>query len=498
VGVALDSSGSLYIADYGNNRIRKVTNGTITTVAGSATNGFNGDGGSAVNASLSHPYGIAVDSGGNLYISDTGNNAIRKVVNGQITTIAGGGSLFVESGPATSAQFSLPYGVAVDSVGKVYVADVDNNRVRLLTPSAPNVIAAMTHNGSFTQGQSAATYTITLSNALPGLPTAGTVTVTEIVPAGVTLVTMSGTGWACSLNSCSRSDVLNPGAAFPPITVTVNIASTAPSQLTNQAVVSGGGSAAANAIDTASIATGTPSANAPTISIVANAEGEALTIAPNTWVEIKGTNLARAGDTRTWQSSDFANGNLPVQLDGVGVTLNGKPAYVYYISPTQVNILTPPDTTYGSVVVQLTNNGSASAGFNALVEPVSPSFFVFAQNYVAAEHLDGSLIGPASLYAGSTTPAVPGETVVLYANGFGATNVPVTSGSLAQTGTLLSTPEVLIGGVPATVLFAGLVAPGEFQFNVVIPASLGDGDQPISAIYNGAVTQTGALITIQH
>src|SRR5579863_10471903 len=87
----------------------------------------------------------------------------------------------------------------------------------------------------------------------------------------------------------------------------------------------------------------------PTITLVANAEGENPTIAPNTWVEIKGQNLSKPGDTRTWATSDFAGNQLPTKLDGVSVTVNGKNAYVYYISPTQINILTPPDATQGAV-----------------------------------------------------------------------------------------------------------------------------------------------------
>ena len=82
---------------------------------------------------------------------------------------------------------------------------------------------------------------------------------------------------------------------------------------------------------------------APAIGLVANAEGESSAIAPNTWVEIKGSNLAPAGDSRIWKAADFLNNEMPKQLDGVSVTVNGKAAYVYYISPSQVNILTPPD-----------------------------------------------------------------------------------------------------------------------------------------------------------
>ncbi len=96
-----------------------------------------------------------------------------------------------------------------------------------------------------------------------------------------------------------------------------------------------------------------------------------------------------------------------------------------------------------------------------------------------------------------TTPAQPGETIVLYANGFGSTSTAVVSGSETQSGTLSPMPVITIGGVPASVTFAGLVAPGEFQFNVVVPSALADGDQPTKAMYNGLTTQTGTLITVQ-
>jgi uncharacterized protein (TIGR03437 family) len=93
---------------------------------------------------------------------------------------------------------------------------------------------------------------------------------------------------------------------------------------------------------------------------------------------------------------------------------------------------------------------------------------------------------------------VPGETVVLYANGFGTTSIPVVSGSVTQSGTLSPFPAITIGGQPATVLYAGLAAPGEFQFNVTVPASLANGDQQITATYGGLTTQLTAMITIQH
>jgi uncharacterized protein (TIGR03437 family) len=237
-------------------------------------------------------------------------------------------------------------------------------------------------------------------------------------------------------------------------------------------------------------------ASGPAITEVANAEGNSRTIAPNTWVEIKGANLGPAGDSRTWQAADFANGNMPTQLDRVSVTVNGKSAFVYYISPTQVNILTPPDAISGSVNVVVTNGGIASSPFPAQAQSISPSFFVFDGAHVAATHLDGSFIGPTTLYPGLSTPAKPGETVVIYANGFGPTSMPVVSGSSNQSGTLSPLPAIQIGGVTATVLFAGLVAPGEYQFNVIVPAGLSNGDNPIVATYNGASTQSSAVITV--
>jgi len=238
---------------------------------------------------------------------------------------------------------------------------------------------------------------------------------------------------------------------------------------------------------------------APVITLVANAAGEVPLIAPNTWLEIKGFNLSPPGDTRIWQGADFVNSQLPTQLDQVSVTVNGKNAYIYYISPTQVNILTPPDAMQGPVQIQLTNGGALSAPVTVSTASVSTSLFAFNGGpYVAARHADFSLLGPARLYAGLTTPAKPGETVLLYANGFGPTSSAVVAGSTTQSGSLSPLPVIQIGGATASVVFAGLVAPGQFQFNVVVPPTLADGDQPITVSYSGQTTQSGTLLTVQH
>jgi sugar lactone lactonase YvrE len=134
VDVAVDASGDLFIADYDSSRIREVgSNGIITTVAGNGTPGSSGDGGAATNAKLNNPQGAAVDATGNLFIADTGNERIRKVgTNGIITTVAGTGtaSYFGDGGAATNAKLNYPWGVAVDASGDLFIADCYNNRIR--------------------------------------------------------------------------------------------------------------------------------------------------------------------------------------------------------------------------------------------------------------------------------------------------------------------------------------------------------------------------------
>jgi sugar lactone lactonase YvrE len=135
--VAVDAAGNLYIADNGNSRVRRVSvSGVITTVAGTGMYGFSGDGGPATNAQLKSPFGVAVDSVGNLYIADPYNHRVRKVsVSGVITTVAGTGpsGFWGDGEAATDAQLSFPSGVAVDGAGNLYIADTGNSRVRVVS-----------------------------------------------------------------------------------------------------------------------------------------------------------------------------------------------------------------------------------------------------------------------------------------------------------------------------------------------------------------------------
>jgi uncharacterized protein (TIGR03437 family) len=172
VGVAVDSAGNLYISDRGNFRIRKVSGGIITTVAGNGVWGFSGDGGPATNASLAGPNGVAVDSAGNLYIADFGNNRVREVSGGTITTVAGNGytGFWGDGGPAIGAALNSPEGVAVDLAGNLYIADTDNNRIReVLAAPAVFQVSPTTLTLSTTAGLPPGAQTIVLSSTIAGL-----------------------------------------------------------------------------------------------------------------------------------------------------------------------------------------------------------------------------------------------------------------------------------------------------------------------------------------
>jgi sugar lactone lactonase YvrE len=147
-GVAVDASGNIYIADQNNNRVRMVNSlGVISTIAGTGFGGASGDGGPATAATLSAPDAVAVDASGNIYICDHSSNRIRKISAGIISTVAGGGTANPgDGGPATAASLNFPTGVAADNFGNIYIADGANNRIRKV--NAGGIISTIAGNGT--------------------------------------------------------------------------------------------------------------------------------------------------------------------------------------------------------------------------------------------------------------------------------------------------------------------------------------------------------------
>jgi len=233
---------------------------------------------------------------------------------------------------------------------------------------------------------------------------------------------------------------------------------------------------------------------------VVNAASLQPGIVPNSWVTIFGTNLASKTDN--WNNS-IVNGQLPISLDGVSVTIGGKPSYVYFISPGQINVLAP-DISPGPVSVTVTTSSGTSATFMATVSQYAPAFFDWPNNQPVATRQDYSYAVKAGTFAGATTvPAKPGDVLILWSTGFGPTNpaapvgVAVPSDKAYATS---STPTVTINNNPVKVYGAALAsgAAGLYQIAIQVPTTLGDGDWPIQATIGGVQSPAGVLLTVHH
>jgi len=264
--------------------------------------------------------------------------------------------------------------------------------------------------------------------------------------------------------------------------------------------------AAGNAVTGALVVTGTetyatslqltPSTGGgatPTVTAVVNDASFAAPIASGSWVAVFGTNLAPVGTSRKWnESTEIVAGKLPTSLDGTSVTVNGKPAVVEFIQPTQVNIQPPDDTATGPVPVVVTTPGGASTAFTVNLAQFAPGLFPGTAPFVVAQHADNSYVTTAS-------PAKAGEVIILWGTGFGPASPAVPAGQVFSGGNkLANTVTATIGGQSAAVDFAGVVGAGLVQINVHVPASISSGNAPVVLSVGGASTQTTAnMIPIQ-
>ena len=234
----------------------------------------------------------------------------------------------------------------------------------------------------------------------------------------------------------------------------------------------------------------------PVITSVVNGASFQAGMAQYTWVSVFGANLAST--KRTWRTSDMPSGQLPIQLDGAGVTINNKSAYISYVSPTQLNALVPADPTLGPVPVAAGNSGLVSSFATVTMQSLAPAFFISKSNYVSGFGPDNkTIIGPTTLFPNASAPVKPSQQISLFGTGFGPTSTMIPNGQLIPAPIPLPAVSVTIGGANAQLVTAFLVMPGLYQLNVIVPASAPNGDVPVVATVGNASTQTGAIIAVQ-
>lgn len=495
-GMALDNAGNLYIADYGDSRIRKIdASGTITTVAGSSTSiglgGFSGDGGPATSAQLNSPTGVAFDSAGNMYIADFGNYRIRRVdTSGIITTIAGigsaGGSDTGDGGPATSATLTGPTDIAVDGKGNVYIADTEHVRV---INSAGNInTAAHGFFGTCSQTPTSAANSDVAANGL-AVDSSGNLYIADKTGGCIQVLETNGLVTSVAGGGSNLNGDGGPAtsAAFTPAAVALDASG-------NIYIATTG--ARVRKVSATNVS---PSA-LPIISTgngVVNGASFTSGIAPNTWVTIYGSNFSN--QTGGWA---VANGVLPTSVNGVSVTFDGLPGYVSYASPTQINVLTPPNLTSQTPMVVVTNSVGSSVPSLAISLSSMPAFFTWPDNQVVATHTDFTLAATNGTFPGlPTVPAKPGETIILWGTGFGATTPGAPPGIVIPSNATYSTtavPTVQVNLVNAKVYGAAL-APGFaglYQLAFEVPPSLPNGTYQVFATI-GSPTNNIPMLAVQ-
>ncbi|HXA52146.1 MAG TPA: hypothetical protein VNV86_17640 [Candidatus Acidoferrum sp.] len=249
----------------------------------------------------------------------------------------------------------------------------------------------------------------------------------------------------------------------------------------------------------------TPLITAPGGVITASAYGSFPTIAPATWIEIYGQNLATTL-MQTWSGADFDGIKAPTSLGGTTVTVGGKSAFVDYVSPNQVNVQVPSGIGSGPQPVVVTTFGGSSLAFNVTVNAVEPgilapaAFRLAAGQYAVALFPDGiTYVLPPGVAAGvPTARAKPGDTIILYGVGFGPVTPDIAAGNIVQQNNSLPGFQASFGGVPATVSFAGLVQGflGLYQFNVVIPKVTAGDAVPFTFSLNGSAGRQTLLVPI--
>jgi uncharacterized protein (TIGR03437 family) len=249
----------------------------------------------------------------------------------------------------------------------------------------------------------------------------------------------------------------------------------------------------------------TPVITNPNGLISASSYGGFTTIAPATWIEIYGTNLATV-QSQTWSGTDFNGVNAPTALGGTKVTVDGLPAYIDYVSPNQVNAQVPSGVGTGSQAVVVTTAGGASSSYFVTVNATEPGllapsvFHLAAGQYAVALASNGTtyILPPGTTNSVPTAVCQPGDTIILFGIGFGAVNPIINAGVIVGQANSLSGFTAAIGGQQAPVQFAGLVAGflGLYQFNIVVPNVPANNATPLTFALNGVSGTQQLLLAV--
>jgi len=484
-GVTVASNGALYIADTFNHVVRRVdpVSRIITTVAGTGQPLVGTNFANATDTPVAFPWDIDLDDRGNLFISSL-NRILRLTPGGQIAVVAGPVSNeegYADGVLATTGRLNFATNVRWARNGNVYFTDALNHYVRQLTPYRASSLT-ITGGNQQTIGLGLTTSPLAVQVRADGNRVAPNVDVEWAVQSGgATLVTRVT---PTDADGFAQTTVRMPNAAGP-VVVTATVPGLPVVTFTLTAAAGAGGGDG-----------GGTSNSRPVIStaVSAGAFGGSRTIASGGWMEIFGSNLAAT--TRSWEGPDFDGPRAPVALDNVRVTVDGKNAFVAYISPTQVNVQVPDGIATGTVQVIVTNPFGTSLAFNVqsaarvpgLLAPAS--FRAGDRQYVGALFNDGVFVGPPGLLPGvAFRRAGPGDSVIFYAVGCGATNPVFPAGVVVAETANLQNVSVRFGERPGQIVFAGL-APGLiglYQLNVVVPDGV-TGDTALSFSVGGVAS----------
>jgi len=519
--IALDSSGNLYIADTLNHRIRMVSSGgTITTIAGTGTSGFAGDGKAASSAQLASPSGVAVDKSGNIYIADSLNNVVREITSGNINTIAGSNSAGPgysgDTAAATSAQLNDPVAVAVDSSGNIFIADALNNVIREVSGGNINTVVGgiatpftqLIHpdglaidssgalyiadtgnrrilkfaNGNLTEVAGSGSLGFTGDNGLAVnaslndptgviLDSSGNIYIADtfngrirrISASNGIITTIAGSGLAAYYGD--GGSAVNAGLFFP-----------------HAAVIDNSGNIYVADTSNSTIRLLKPVAPAINAGGIVNAANFSAQISPGALATVFGTNFAGG--------KGGASLPLPNNFAGLTVSVNGVAAPILFVTPTQVNFQVPWETQVGSAKIVI-NNGLTSNTVNATVLNAAPGLFVQSSGQAIVQNSNFTLNTPGN-------PAKEGLPIVAYLTGSGPVNPAVANGvasPLSPLAQVTSSYSATIGGANAQVVFAGLTPGfvGLLQMNIVVPTGLAKGDYPLVVTIHGEQSNSGTV-----